>query len=78
MMNTWVFISNQGNLSDSLGDSSILQDKHEEEQHETIAIDAMGGDNAPQALVEGVNQALRDFSDIELVLWGMKPRLSLH
>ena len=23
-----------------------------------IAVDAMGGDNAPQALVEGVNQAI--------------------
>ncbi|MDU6759559.1 MAG: hypothetical protein E6444_09055, partial [Streptococcus parasanguinis] len=30
-----------------------------------IAVDAMGGDNAPQALVEGVNQAIRDFDDIE-------------
>ena len=25
-----------------------------------IAVDAMGGDNAPQAIVEGVNQALAD------------------
>ena len=24
-----------------------------------IAVDVMGGDNAPQALVEGVNQAIR-------------------
>ena len=31
-----------------------------------IAVDAMGGDNAPQALVEGVNQAIRDFDDIEV------------
>ena len=34
-----------------------------------IAVDAMGGDNAPQALVEGVNQAIRDFDDIEIVLY---------
>ena len=27
-----------------------------------IAIDAMGGDFAPQALVEGANQALQEFS----------------
>ena len=27
----------------------------------TIAIDAMGGDNAPEAIVEGVNQALAEF-----------------
>ena len=26
-----------------------------------IAVDAMGGDNAPQALVEGVNQAVQEF-----------------
>ncbi len=31
---------------DSLGDWGSLQDKHEEEQHEKIAIDAMGGVNA--------------------------------
>ena len=36
-----------------------------------IAVDAMGGDNAPQALVEGVNQAIRDFDDIEIVLYGI-------
>ena len=35
-----------------------------------IAVDAMGGDNAPQAIVEGVNQALADFSDIEIQLYG--------
>ena len=27
-----------------------------------IAVDAMGGDHAPQALVEGVNQAIQEFS----------------
>ena len=32
-----------------------------------IAVDAMGGDNAPQALVEGVTTAIRDFDDIEIV-----------
>ena len=35
-----------------------------------IAVDAMGGDFAPQAIVEGVNQALADFSDIEVQLYG--------
>lgn len=40
-----------------------------------IAIDAMGGDNAPQALVEGANQALRDFSDIEIVLYGDEAKI---
>ena len=40
-----------------------------------IAIDAMGGDNAPQALVEGANQALRDFADIEIVLYGDEAKI---
>lgn len=35
-----------------------------------IAVDAMGGDHAPQAIVEGVNQALVAFSDIEIQLYG--------
>ena len=40
-----------------------------------IAVDAMGGDNAPQALVEGVNQAIRDFDDIEIVLYGDEAKI---
>ncbi|HBU13192.1 MAG TPA: phosphate acyltransferase PlsX [Clostridiales bacterium] len=35
-----------------------------------IIIDAMGGDNAPKAAVDGAIAALRDFSDIEIVLTG--------
>lgn len=35
-----------------------------------IAVDAMGGDNAPQAIIEGVEQAHDQFSDIEFVLYG--------
>ena len=37
-----------------------------------IAVDAMGGDNAPQALVEGTNRAVQEFSDIEILLYGGK------
>ena len=33
-----------------------------------IAVDAMGGDHAPQALVEGVKQALQEFKDIEVIV----------
>ena len=40
-----------------------------------IAIDAMGGDFAPQALVEGANQALQEFSDIELILYGDEAKI---
>ena len=35
-----------------------------------IAVDAMGGDNAPQAIVEGVMLAKQDFPDIEFQLYG--------
>ena len=47
-----------------------------------LAIDGMGGDNAPQSIVEGVLQALEDFNDIEILLYGreeaMKPYLKEH
>lgn len=35
-----------------------------------IAVDAMGGDNAPKAIVEGVMLAKKDFPDIEFLLFG--------
>lgn len=35
-----------------------------------IAIDAMGGDNAPKAIVEGAMQALENRKDLEIVLVG--------
>lgn len=35
-----------------------------------IVLDAMGGDNAPRAIVEGAVDALQRFSDIEVVLTG--------
>lgn len=31
----------------------------------TIAVDAMGGDNAPQAIVAGIEQARDDFADLQ-------------
>jgi len=37
-----------------------------------ICIDAMGGDHAPSAVVEGCAQALKKYSDISLVLTGQK------
>ena len=43
-----------------------------------IAIDAMGGDFAPQALVEGANQALQEFSDIELILYGDEAKIKQY
>ncbi|MGM0218858.1 phosphate acyltransferase PlsX [Enterococcus sp. AZ126] len=35
-----------------------------------IAVDAMGGDHAPQAIVEGVMLAKQDFPEIEFLLYG--------
>lgn len=37
-----------------------------------IAIDGMGGDHAPQAVVEGIVQALKEYSDIEMYITGPK------
>ena len=36
----------------------------------TIAVDVMGGDNAPNAIVEGSVQALREMPDISVTLCG--------
>lgn len=40
-----------------------------------IAVDAMGGDNAPEAIVAGALRALKDFEDIAILLAGPKDRL---
>ena len=47
----------------------------EEIHMKKIAIDAMGGDNAPKAIVEGVNRALAEFSDIEIQLYGDEAKI---
>jgi glycerol-3-phosphate acyltransferase PlsX len=41
----------------------------------TVALDAMGGDHAPQELVRGAIVALRQFPDVRLVLAGDQARL---
>ena len=47
-----------------------------------IAVDGMGGDNAPQVVVEGAVQAANDFSHLEIVLVGqpdaLKRELNKH
>ena len=40
-----------------------------------IALDAMGGDNAPDAIVKGAIMALRQFADVRILLAGPKNRL---
>ena len=43
-----------------------------------IAVDAMGGDHAPQAVVEGVNQALATFPDIKIQLYGDEAKIKQY
>ncbi|WP_218654977.1 phosphate acyltransferase PlsX [Streptococcus dysgalactiae] len=43
-----------------------------------IAIDAMGGDNAPKAIVEGVNQAIETFPDIDIQLYGDQAQIEAY
>ena len=40
-----------------------------------LMIDAMGGDNAPQAIVEGCVAALKDMKDLHLTLFGRKEEI---
>ncbi|UUX34092.1 phosphate acyltransferase PlsX [Fundicoccus culcitae] len=43
-----------------------------------IAVDAMGGDNAPQAIVEGVNKAIETFDDIHIQLYGDQEKINQY
>ena len=43
-----------------------------------IAVVAMGGDNAPQAIVEGVMLAKQDFPDIEFQLYGKEAEIKKY
>lgn len=43
-----------------------------------IAIDAMGGDNAPKEIVLGVNKAIKEFTDIEIVLYGKEQEIKQY
>jgi glycerol-3-phosphate acyltransferase PlsX len=40
-----------------------------------IAIDAMGGDNAPTSILEGINLAIQSFSNIEFLVFGDESKL---
>lgn len=40
-----------------------------------IAIDAMGGDHAPQAIIEGVHKAIEAFPKIEIILFGDEEKI---
>lgn len=43
-----------------------------------IAVDAMGGDHAPQAIVEGVMLAKQDFPNIEFLLYGKESEIKKY
>ena len=64
------------------GEFEMYRTKGVEEAMMKLAIDGMGGDNAPQAIVEGVLLALTDFPDVEIQLYGqeqaMAPFLKPH
>lgn len=44
----------------------------------TIALDAMGGDNAPAAQVKGAQMAVEKHSDIKVVLYGDEKKIKEH
>ena len=41
-----------------------------------LAIDAMGGDNAPKEIVLGVNLAVKEFDDVEFTLFGDEEQIN--
>ncbi|EOH95714.1 phosphate acyltransferase [Enterococcus moraviensis ATCC BAA-383] len=43
-----------------------------------IAVDAMGGDHAPQAIVEGVMLAKQDFPEVEFLLYGKESEIKKY
>ncbi|MFT0800710.1 phosphate acyltransferase PlsX [Bacillus swezeyi] len=43
-----------------------------------IAVDAMGGDNAPKAVIDGVMKAVEDFGDLEVTLIGDQEQIAAH
>ena len=49
-----------------------------EDKQMKIAVDAMGGDFAPKAIVEGVNLAKKEFPDIEFLLFGKEDAIESY
>jgi phosphate acyltransferase len=43
-----------------------------------LAVDAMGGDHAPKEIVLGVDKALKEFQDIEILLYGDEAEISKY
>ncbi|MCL3857867.1 phosphate acyltransferase PlsX [Pediococcus pentosaceus] len=43
-----------------------------------IAVDAMGGDNAPEEIVKGVSEARKALPDVEFILYGKKDEIAKY
>ena len=43
-----------------------------------LAIDMMGGDNAPDIVLEAVQKAVEDFKDLEIILFGDEKKYNLN
>lgn len=43
-----------------------------------IAVDMMGGDNAPGIVLEAVEKAINDFKDLEIILFGDEKQYTLN
>ena len=43
-----------------------------------IAVDAMGGDNAPKVIVEGIEKARDEWKDLEFVLYGKESEIKKY
>ncbi|NPC92541.1 phosphate acyltransferase PlsX [Bacillus sp. WMMC1349] len=43
-----------------------------------IAVDAMGGDHAPKAVIDGVMKAIADFKDLDITLVGDQEKIAAH
>ena len=43
-----------------------------------IAIDMMGGDDAPGIVLEAVEKAVNDFNDLEIILFGDQNKCNIN
>src|SRR5699024_3114769 len=57
---------------------SCLETKKKGLNKMQIAIDAMGGDNAPQAIVEGAIEAIKDVADLSITLIGDEEQIKKY
>jgi glycerol-3-phosphate acyltransferase PlsX len=44
--------------------------------NKVISIDAMGGDNSPNVIIEGLSIALNNFDNFSVILYGDKDKIN--